>query len=109
MICPDCNQLLSAGGHRHLCPAVPKTNINLVPSRGHDALLKPPGSELVAYFAGDGFSHFGHDGDERGQSPEQCAVYWLREFSALMRTKAGMAAYSAMLHQRLVDKGLVPA
>jgi hypothetical protein len=64
---------------------------------------------LITYLGGDGFYRFGFDGDCRGEFPETCAVRFLREFDALLKTDAGNKAYTAMLQQRLVDAGLVPA
>lgn len=64
---------------------------------------------LITYLAGDGYSRFGFDGDSRGDLPETCAVRWLSEFDALLKTEAGNKAYTAMLHQRLVDAGLAPS
>lgn len=64
---------------------------------------------LIEFFRGDGFSRFGHEGDLRGLSPVNCAIHNLREFDALLKTEAGHKALIAMLHQRLIDQGLVPA
>lgn len=58
---------------------------------------------LVAYFRGDGYSRFGFDGDERGLTPEQCAVRWLREFDAFLRSPVGEAAYRSYLYSLTPD------
>lgn len=63
---------------------------------------------LVIYFNSDGYAQFGFDGDCKMENPEQCAIRNLREFARLLRTKAGNEAYTAMLNQDLIDKGLIP-
>ncbi len=63
---------------------------------------------LIAYFNGKGYSRFGFNGDECGISPAQTAIAAMRDFDVLLKTEAGSQALTAMLHQRLIDKGLVP-
>lgn len=66
-------------------------------------------SRLVTYFRGEGYARFGYEGDLKGETPHECAIRNLKEFDALLRTKAGSDAYTALQAQRLRDMGLVPA
>jgi hypothetical protein len=61
---------------------------------------------LVAYFRGDGWSRYGFDGDERGLSPEECAIKWLREFDTFLRTPDGSRAYTSWLYSLTPDAKL---
>lgn len=65
--------------------------------------------ELIEYFNRDGYSRYGYRGDQDGLTPVKTAIRAMREYHDLLQTKAGSDAQTAMLHQQLVDKGLVPA
>jgi hypothetical protein len=61
-------------------------------------VTSPTVSPLVGYFAGEGYSRYGFDGDARGLSPEECAIKWLREFDTFLRTPDGSRAYTSWLY-----------
>ena len=65
--------------------------------------------KLIEYFNADGYSRFGFAGDADGLSPVGTAIRALREYDRLLGTAAGSQAQVAMLHNDLVEKGLVPA